>query len=562
MKVIVFDFEVFPYNILLGAYITNENKYYQTWDKNKIIEFYHNNIDAIWVGHNNTDYDNYILQAVIKGKDPFIVSQEIISKSKRHYLDIKLNYYDLMQFHPASLKVMEAAVGKNISESEIDFNIDRPLTEDEKEKIESYNRDDLDQTFLDLKLSKSEFQLGLDLINEFHLPLDALHYSEAQLAEAALKVKRNDSLIEKPVRPIVYPQMKINNPDILDYYLSEGFRTSTKPTFTICGLEHQMGAGGIHAGRKKCHYDWAYYFDVSGYYNLVMLNYNLFSRAMTEESKKQYEFMYHEQLRLKKIDLVKRAVYKKVLLAVFGAQMNEHSAFYDPWVGALVPIVGQLFLVDLLEKLEGKVELIQSNTDGIIAYPLVEESVLFDIVKEWQERTGFVLKMDKITDIYQRDVNNYMYRDDKGSVHTKGEAVKYYECWDNPLAENSYNSKEPIIIHYCIVEWFMNKIKPEYTIVKYAKELRMFQWICKLNSFDYLTFESELTVQKLQKVNRAFASKVPGMIYKNKKGKHDSYSNLSDKVFVYNDDLSKLDSHMIDYVYYARRAYERINEFC
>ena len=108
----------------------------------------------------------------------------------------------------------------------------------------------------------------------------------------------------------------------------------------------------------------------------------------------------------------------------------------------------------------------------------------------------------------------------------------------------------------------MNGIKPEYTIVKYAKEFRMFQWICKLNSFDYFTFEKGGEVTKLQKVNRCFSSKEPGMIYKNKENKHDAYSNLSPQVFVFNDDLSNLDSHMIDYVYYARRAYERINDFC
>ena len=549
--------------MLLGVYDLNNKQYIQLWNKGEIKDFYYKNIDSIWVGHNNTDYDNHILQAIIKDKDPWLVSQDIIVNRKRYYLDIKLNYYDLMQLHPGSLKVMEAAVGKNISESEVDFNIDRPLTPEEKLEVEKYNRDDLDQTVQDLQLSKSEFQLGLDLIKEFNLSFDALHYSEAQLAEHALNVKKDSSFINIPVRPTMYPQMKINNKDIVAYYLSEGFRTNNKPVFTICDLEHQMGAGGIHAGRKKCQYDWAYYFDVSGYYNLVMINYNLFSRAMSEESKKKYEFMYHEQLRLKKIDPIKRAVYKRVLLAVFGAQMNEHSAFYDPWVGALVPIVGQLFLVDLLEKLEGKVELIQSNTDGIIAKPLpdVSDEELLDIVKEWQERTGFVLKMDKIYDIYQRDVNNYMYRDDKGVIHTKGEAVGYYERWSNPLEGNSYNSKEPIIIQYCIVEYLMNKIKPEYTIVKYANELRMFQWICKLNSFDYLTFEKHGEVERLQKVNRCFASKEPGMIYKNKKGKHDKYSNLPDQVFVWNHSLDVLDRKNIDFVYYARRAYERINEF-
>lgn len=562
MKILIFDFEVFRYNILLGIYDVNNKKYIQLWDKSEIKRFYFNNMDAIWIGHNNTDYDNLILQAIITNKDPYLVSQDIIKNHKRPYLNIKLYYYDLMQLHPTSLKVMEAVMGKNISESEVDFNIDRPLTEEEKIRIESYNRDDLNQTYEDLILSKSEFQLRLDLIKEFNLSLDALHYTQTQIAETALKAIKDNSLIDKPVLPVVYPQMNINNQEALKFYLNEGFRKNEKPIITLCGLEHQMGAGGMHAG-KQCYTDWAYYFDVSGYYNLVMINYNLLSRAIPEEGKKLYEHMYHEQLRLKKIDPVKRNVYKVILLAVFGAQMNKHSKFYDPWNGALVPVVGQMFLIDLLEKLEGKVELIQSNTDGIIAKPLegVSDEELLNIVNEWQNRTGFTLKMDKIYDIYQRDVNNYMYRDADGNIHTKGEAVGYYNRWKNPLEGNCYNSKEPIIIHYCIVDYFMNGIKPEQTIVNYHKELRLFQWICKLNSFDYLTFEKDGKITKLQKVNRCFASKESGLIFKNKGNTHNLYSNLSDKVFVWNDSLDNLDIKKINYIYYAKRAYQRINEF-
>ena len=561
MKIIIFDFEVFRYNCLLGCYLVNEKRYFQTWEQSEIRKFYYDNLDAIWIGHNNGDYDNFILQAVIKNQNVFKVSQDIINKTKRYYLDIKLNSYDIIQSHFTSLKVIEAAVGKNISESEVDFNLNRPLTDEEKRLTESYNRDDLNQTFEDLKLTKSEFQLRLDLIKEFKLPIDALHYTETQIAESVLKAEPIRNIENMPVKPVLYSQLKVSNEEALNYYLNEKFKTSEKLTVTLCGLPHKMGAGGMHAGRECCHYDWAYYFDVSGYYNLVMINYNLLSRTISDEGKKLYEYMYHEQLRLKKINPVKRAIYKVILLAVFGAQMNKHCKFYDPWNGALVPVVGQMFLIDLLEKLEGKVELIQSNTDGIIAYPLVEESELIDIVNEWQNRTGFTLKMDKIYDIHQRDVNNYMYRDDKGNIHVKGEAVGYYERWENPLLANSYNSKEPIIIHYCIVNYLMNNIKPERTIVDYADNLRMFQYICKPQSYDYLTFEDSSGSHTLQKINRCFASKESGMIYKNKKDRHDKYSNLPDRVFVYNGDLKDLDRKKIDFRYYAIRAYERINEF-
>ena len=49
MKVIVFDFEVFKYDTLLGAYIVGEDKYVQLWSPAKIREFYYENYNAVWV---------------------------------------------------------------------------------------------------------------------------------------------------------------------------------------------------------------------------------------------------------------------------------------------------------------------------------------------------------------------------------------------------------------------------------------------------------------------------------------------------------------------------------
>ena len=43
MKVIVFDFEVFKYDTLLGVYDVNEKKFYQTWNLEEIRRFYWRN---------------------------------------------------------------------------------------------------------------------------------------------------------------------------------------------------------------------------------------------------------------------------------------------------------------------------------------------------------------------------------------------------------------------------------------------------------------------------------------------------------------------------------------
>ena len=572
MRFIIFDFEVFKYDTLLGAIVLEKGhkpQLYQLWDLENIKKFYWENRYNIWVGHNNSHYDNFILQAVINNRNPYEVSKLIIENNIKPRLNIQLYYYDLMSWHMGSLKVLEAQMGKNISESEVDFDIDRPLKTEEKLESESYNRDDLDQTLTDFKLCKNEIQLRFEMMKEFGLDYSTLRITENQIAERVLKPNRIHGIEELVIHPQLYPQLKIKNQKMIDYFLYKEWQHTPKMILNICGVDHTIAKGGIHAARECYHTDWAYYFDVSGYYNLIMINYDLLPRTLSEEGKAKYKQMYKEQLRLKKINPVKRVVYKKICLAVYGAELNEYTNFYDPEKGRQVTLTGEIFLVDLLEKLEGKVELIQSNTDGIIAKPLenISEQELIDIINEWQTRTGFTLKLDKIYDIHQRDVNNYMYRDDKGNIHVKGEIVKYYNLWDNPFLEDSYNTTTPYIIHHCIVEYWMNGRKPEEIIEENKRNLRMFQWICKPGSFDYLSFETKDQVIKCkQKVNRVFASKTPGQLYKNDSTRHNLYQNLPSKIFIYNQEILSEESinnlvDKIDYDYYVKRAYERIYEF-
>ena len=585
MNIIIFDFEVFKKDVLLGAIILDQDNksLFQSWNKEKIKEFYKKHVNDIWIGHNNEYYDNLILQSIVNNKDPYETSVNLIEKEKKEYLNIKLYYYDLMKFHMGSLKAIEAFVGKNISETEVDFNLDRELTEKEKKLTEKYNLDDLMQTTDDFNWLQDEFSLRLDIIKEFNLSLDYLCVTEARLAAKVLGAKRIKGIENEVVNPIKWNNLKLKNEKILNYYLNREYASGKSLEVTLCNTPHKIQAGGIHGAMNNIYRESCYYLDVSGYYNLIMINFNLLPRSIPEEGKKLYEQMYHEQLRLKKINPTKRQVYKVILLAVFGAMNNEYCDFYDPYQGDLVRLTGQMFLSDLLEKMEGKIECIQSNTDGIMLNPLPGHTIeeIKEITDEWCKRTGFVLKFDKIYELFQRDVNNYIYKDERGEIHVKGEAVKYYDCYTNPFKAESYRSKEPMIISKCIVEFLMNDKTPEEVVQENKFDFRMFQYICKKNSFDWLEYEEsnvvtgEVKVIKLQNVNRAFALKskvLSGMIYKRRKeGKLQKakVSNLPPSVFVYNENIKSVRSEaefwelvrIIDYDYYIKRAYERIEEF-
>ena len=383
------------------------------------------------------------------------------------------------------------------------------------------------------------------------------------------------------ITPKIYDSLQVNNRKVLDYYLQERFKTEEKLDIELCGVKHKLGRGGIHGAEENTTCDECLYLDVSGYYNLIMLNFDLLPRGIGKEGRELYEYMYHQQLELKKNPemKMKRNVYKILLLAVFGAMNNKHCNFYDPYKGDLVTITGQIFIVDLLEKLEGKIRLLQSNTDGIMVKPLEghSEEEILDIVKEWCNRTGFVIKPKKIYNLIQRDVNNYIYLDENKEIVAKGEAVKHSPCSDNPFETESYSSKEAVIISKAIVDYLVKDILPEQTIEENKNNLKLFQFICKRNSYDWLEYEENLFLEirttKIQNVNRAFAYNDPvikGMVYKYKmrdgKVSKAKVSNLPINVFVYNDEILsekniKEVQKKIDYKYYIKRAYEKILEF-
>ena len=582
MKILIIDFEVFKYDTLLGVLILNNKDNtitkYQTWNLQEIAQFYFDNKNSLWVGHNNIGYDNLILEAIVCNENPYLLSKRIVKEQFRQRCNLPLLTHDTMRgFY--SLKTTELICGKNISETPIDFNLDRPLTEEEKREVEKYNADDLFQTYDNFNAQIDDFSIRLDIINEFNLSMDLLNVSGTKLAAIVLGAKAIPGIENQVVETKLPKNIKIKNQNVIDFYLNEDFRKGKSIKTTLCNCEHIIAAGGIHAAQKKIFVDKALYFDVSGYYNLIMINYDLLPRTMPKESREKYTYMYHEQLRLKKINPRKRASYKTILLCVFGAMLNKYTDFYDPYNGSLVTITGELFLVDLLEKLEGIGEVIQSNTDGIIfkPYDWNKKDEVIKIVEEWENRTGFVIKKEEINNLWQRDVNNYLF-DNNGSAVVKGEVVSAYSKTENPIWSQLWNAKEPAIIAKGIVDFLLYGITPEKTVEKNKESLILFQYACKTLSFDYSMYEAidkfgNKIEKRLQNINRAFASNdnnLIGTVVKYKiegdKIKKSKIQSLPQNVFIYNEDIreptiiQKL-VEKIDYSYYINRIWERLKEF-
>ena len=83
IKIIFYDFEVFKEDWLVV--LINPDKREETVIINNptlLTEFYEANKDEIWVGKNNTGYDQFIMKGILCGFNPKKVNDHIIIKGK------------------------------------------------------------------------------------------------------------------------------------------------------------------------------------------------------------------------------------------------------------------------------------------------------------------------------------------------------------------------------------------------------------------------------------------------------------------------------------------------
>ena len=280
-KVIVYDFEIYMYDYLLGANIINENgssEIYQTWSLDEMREFYKQHKNDLWVGHNNYDYDDLVLDGIIQLKNPYEISTEILQKKYNDYKKIKLYSIDLMRLKSDtySLKLTELLCGKNIHTTEVPFNLKRQLTEEEKDTTERYNRSDLIQTTYNYNKMYDLIKLKFDIISEFKLNLSqCLSLPGSALAAKVLNAKYEPSLEYAGVTPIKYDNLKLTNSTVLDYYMKKKYKSKEPFNIKYGDIDLSFGNGGMHGASKKAFFEKVIYIDVKGYYNLLDIEINL-----------------------------------------------------------------------------------------------------------------------------------------------------------------------------------------------------------------------------------------------------------------------------------------------
>lgn len=622
---IFYDFEVFKED-WLAVFIDVTRKTEQVIVNNpdELKALYEANTSNIWVGFNNRHYDQYIMKGILLGMNPKRINDWIILEKREGWQfssvfnKVPMTNYDVMPNPPVGLKTMEGFLGSNIKETGVPFDINRKLTKAEIEETIKYCRHDVEQTIKIFLEKIDEFNAMHGIVQAFPnmVSLSNIGDSEARITAKVLGCVKQDFKDEFDyfflpclrLNKYKYVQdwfeekkkealaMDLQNCDKYDkklWYKSQNLET------IVAGIPHSFGFGGLHgAADTPIHKTGQIlHVDVNNYYPSMLIAWGLVTRAATNDN---YHLVYNtrKSMKAKQIAAAKsgnkaeaknwkkaQLPYKKMLNALSGGMKDETNPAYDPRNNNCMCINGQLMLLDLIEHLETVpgFELIQSNTDGLIIWiPDTDEAfeMVDDICWEWEQRCStdqcsILLELDNISEIYQKDVNNYLWVGADGSVERIGAYVKELSATDNDLP----------ILNKALVEYMVHKTPVEQTINQ-CDDLIMFQKIVKLSEkYDWVehehctpvitktgkrvikeVYEYPEKVKYSYKSYRVFASNSQddGRLLKRKrvKTKGEKFGNTPDHCFICNDDVCGVKTpQTLDKGWYIDLAKKRLKQF-
>ena len=477
-----YDFEVFRYDWCITIINPIEKTMFVIAnDSGALKRYYKAHKNQIWVGYNSRNYDTFIMKSILCDLNPKKTNDDIIIrgikgwKISSEFRKIQFYDFDIYRKNLGSLKTLEGFMGNDIRETEVDFNLNRKLTQKEMRQTIKYNIHDVEQTLEVFRRTKEEFESQVQLIETFDLRKDMISLTQAQLTANILECERVDERGDEfdleivdtlRIKKYKYAKEWFENPNNMDY----------KKSFSmdVCGVPHQFGWGGLHGCPEEPLHAKGniFHVDVTSYYPSIMIVYDFLTRNCTD--KKNYKKIYDIRVALKKAGKKKeQAPYKIVLNGTYGICKDQFSSAYDPRQANNVCINGQLMLLDLLEHLENYITLIQSNTDGLIIQVKDKNNIekFKEICHEWEDRTGMGLGFDEIDEIWQKDVNNYVFRFSSGKLERKGAYVMELNDLSNDLP----------IVNKAIVDYLTKDIMPEETI-KNCQNLKDFQTIVKVSS--------------------------------------------------------------------------------
>lgn len=585
MRLISYDCEVFAYDWLVTLKDKETGIYTCIWNDNEALKMALSD-DCIYVGFNSKHYDQYIIKAIAADLTPQEVKQVndyIIAGGQGWQCPQLADYYfrfnnvdirdDTQQ--GLSLKAIEGHLGMSVKESSVPFDIDRPLTPEEKAETKFYCKHDVDtaERLIDIRKDylKNKINLGrLAGLDE----VKAMGMTNAKLTAAMLSATKKPHDDE---RKYVYPdnlRKEYIPPEVFAFFdrmydlsISDSELFKGKFNLNIGECPVTLGYGGIHGAIPNFFWEetedrgiWNE--DVGSYYpHLCTIN-GYTSRNIP--SPQIYEDILDRRMKAKAAgDKHTANALKLVCNTTYGGLLNQYNDLYDPLMGRSVCISGQLYLLELAEHCYQEIKglrIVQLNTDGImVECDKKDYDTLTAICAEWQSRTGFDLEEDTVIKIAQKDVNNYVEVQPGGKVKAKG---GYLVKGIAPAGAFNINNS-CVIVATALKEFFVNGTPVEDTI-NGCDDIFQFQIIAKAGAKYKETYHVVDGVKEpVQKVNRVYATadEKYGKIYK-VKSEDDSTAKiemLPEHCIIDND--NQLSISDVDKSFYIDMARKRVNDF-
>lgn len=526
------------------------------------------------VGYNNYYYDDYILSAmmnqaksmpnIIKAINDTIINGKGYNGVKDSGI-VSLDTMQQIDVSKPSLKQIEGNMGISIVESTVDFNIDRPLTDEEREEMLYYCRHDVAATVDIYKLrEKSYFEVKEGLCEM--LPKDSHNeaYRWNTTTLAANILLRNKKLTPWLSRgkdlDKYWRNVKDIPPEVWNMWdeclTEEGILGKGKSkSIKAYGCTFVFGMGGLHgAPSKPLRCGKVKHKDVASMYPSAIVK----LKAL-DESTDLYDQMRKERISIKRSDPVKAAALKLILNSVYGNFKNKYSALNNPMASATVCIYGQIALFSLCRELhKAGYRIINANTDGVV---YIDDPRLGDrdeMIQEWweDEFSGYKLETDFFDQWIQKDVNNYIAVEEKGDITVKGGEVNKYQT-DKFFSNNSIR-----IVQIALVEKLVYGKDPFDTFDEHMNDPKLWQFVLKAGS----TFMGvqDAAGEWQNKVNRVFAAAdgVPyTKLYKIRQdGGQVNFPDVPERMFVWNDDVKSLENfkEIVDRSYYYNLVMDKL----
>ena len=585
MKWYTYDAEVFAHDFIIGFKDKETGEYYHFHNDNYGVKEFITD-DAIYCGFNSKGYDQYIIKAIVAGFSPEEVKavNDWIIKLKQNGFDCPMLQGVYFRFNNVdikndvrqglSLKAIEGHLGLNIEETDVDFELDRPLTKEEVRLVIKYNKADLDAAEILTDIRKDYLKTKRNLGRRADIDdVTALALTNAKLTAKMLRAvfqERTDG------RDYVYPpnlDLSVIPKEILDFFdtihdksISDDVLFETNLKIDIGDMPCKFAWGGVH-GSLSGYFEKAkgtrviQNRDVSSLYPSLIEGYNYLSRNVPDP-KLFYDIRKDRITAKHNGDKQTANDLKLPLNTVSGAQENQYNDLYDPLPTRSLRISGQLFLTMLTMQLLNAcktIKLLNLNTDGLM-YSIDESEIpiVDKICSAWENQTGFELETDDISKVYIKDVNNLLMVKTNGEVKTVGSYLNYgisvKGAW-------SINNTMPIV-KKALVEYFAHDI-PVETTINDCDNIFDFQIITSAGDMYKNTFHLvDNDYLPIQKVNRVYATtdEKYGKLYKLKEGgNYEKFGTLPEHCIIDND--NKLTIDKVDRQFYIDLAHKRINDY-